>query len=469
MESPLIATKIIVPSPRQRLVSRSVLLDRVSAGLTGKFTLVSAASGYGKTTLMTEWLSERGKDFPVAWVSLDEGDNDLTLFLSYLIAALQNVQDGLGEDTNAVMRDAQNSNDSAILSVLINELSTVPNDFALVLEDYHVIDLGEIHRTLVFLLEHMPPQMHLVILTRSDPPFPLGRMRARSEMVEVRARDLRFSYGDATTFLNYFFGPGLPDESIQTLVDRTEGWITGLQLAALSIQGRENPSEKISAFGSGHDYIVDYLIEEVLERQPDNLKMFLLQTSILSRLNGPLCNALTGQADGEATLEHLEKVNLFITPLGGESRWYRYHHLFADVMTNRLQRLFPDQIPELHLRAARWFEQNCLFTETIEHALAANDIKFAAEIIESQASELLMAGNMSTLQGWLSKLPQDIVSKRPILSVFTAWLFLLIGQHDKIEDLLSSAEENLAPNTITQPPWEYCCHPRLRCRSIGQL
>ena len=443
MESPLIATKILVPAPRQRLVSRPALLDRVSAGLSGKFTLVSAASGYGKTTLMAEWLSERGKDCPVAWVSLDEGDNDLTLFLSYLIAALENVQDGLGEDTNAVMRGAQNSNDSAILSVLINELSTVPNDFVLILEDYHVIDLGEIHRMQVFLLEHMPPQMHLVILTRSDPPFPLGRMRARSEMVEIRARDLRFSYGDAATFLNYYVGAGLPDESIQTLLDRTEGWITGLQLAALSIQGRENPSEMISAFGSGHDYIVDYLIEEVLERQPDNLKMFLLQTSILSRLNGPLCSALTGQADGDTTLDYLEKANLFVAALGGESRWYRYHHLFADVMTNRLQRLFPDQFLELHLRAARWFEENGLFAEAVEHALAGNNYPMAAEIIENQAMDLLKLGNLSTLMGWLTKLPPELIEARPRLGVGFAWVYLLTGKLDIIENYLTVAEKNL--------------------------
>ena len=342
------------------------------------------------------------------------------------------------------MRGAQNSNDSAILSVLINELSTVPNDFVLILEDYHVIDLGEIHRMLVFLLEHMPPQMHLVILTRSDPPFPLGRMRARSEMVEIRARDLRFSYDDAATFLNYYVGAGLPDESIQTLLDRTEGWITGLQLAALSIQGRENPSEMISAFGSGHDYIVDYLIEEVLERQPDNLKMFLLQTSILSRLNGPLCDALTGQADGDTTLEYLEKANLFVAALGGESRWYRYHHLFADVMTNRLQRLFPDQFLELHLRAARWFEENGLFAEAVEHALAGNNYPMAAEIIENQAMDLLKLGNLVHTDGLVDQTCRpEIIYARPRLGVGFAWVYLLTGKLDIIENYLTVAEKNL--------------------------
>ena len=445
MESPLITTKLLMPSLHKRLVTRPVLLDHVSAGLKGKFTLVSAASGYGKTTLMAEWLSERGKGFPVAWISLDGGDNDQARFLSYLIAALQNVQEGLGSDTGAMMQGTQSPPDEAILSLLINELATVPKDFALILEDYHVVELREIHEMMVFLLEHLPPQMHLVFLTRSDPPFPLARFRALGELVEIRARDLRFSFNDVDRFINGVLGLKISKANIQILFNRTEGWITGLQLAALSIQGHDNPSGLISAFGSGHDYIVDYLIEEVLERQPDYLRKFLLQTSILNRLNGPICDALTGQSGGEATLEYLEKANLFVTPLGGDARWYRYHHLFADVMTNRLQRFYPEQVPELHLRAARWFEHNHLFTEAIEHALAASDIKYAAKIVESQASELLMAGNMSTLQGWLNRLPQDIIRERPILSVFTAWVFLLTGQQDKLEDLLLSAEEKLPP------------------------
>ena len=314
MESPLITTKFLIPPPRQRLVSRPVLLDCISRGISGKFTLISASSGYGKTTLMSEWCKSRGQEFPIAWISLDKGDNDPVRFLSYLLAALQTVQDGLGQDTGATIQGAQNPSDESILSVLVNELSSVSQDFVLVLEDYHVIELREIHHMMVFLLEHIPPQIHLVILTRLDPPFPLARLRARGELLEIRAKDLRFSLEDADTLLRDMVGLHLSEENVQILLDRTEGWITGLQLVALSIQGIENPSELIATFGGGHEYIVDYLIEEVLERQPDNLKMFLLQTSILNRLNGSLCDAITGQSDCEATLEHLVISNLFVSP-----------------------------------------------------------------------------------------------------------------------------------------------------------
>jgi LuxR family maltose regulon positive regulatory protein len=443
MAAPLIATKLYAPKLRQELVSRPALLERLSEGLSEKLTLISASSGYGKTTLMAEWLSGRGKDYPIAWVSLDEGDNDPVRFLYYLIAAFQNIQDGLGQDTSAMMQGAQNPLDEAILSLLINELSTVSNEFALVLEDYHVIEQRGIHQMMVFLLEHLPPHMHLVILTRSDPPFPLARMRARGQLSEIRAKDLRFSYDDATTFLNEMVELNLPDESVQTLLDRTEGWITGLQLAALSMQGRENPSEMISAFGSGHDYIVDYLIEEVLEHQTDELKIFLLQTSILNRLNGPLCEALTGQPDGEMTLEYLVEANMFVSPLGGDLCWYRYHHLFAYVMANRLQRFYPDQLPELHLRAARWFEENGLFAEAVDHALFGNDYVLAAEIVESQVEDLLKLGRLSALMGWLSRFPLEITSSRPRLGIGSAWVYLLIGKLDYIENFLSNAEKGL--------------------------
>jgi len=443
MVSPLITTKLYIPKPRQGLVSRPALLKRLSEGLGGRLTLISASSGYGKTTLMAEWIATQGNNYPVAWISLDEGDNDPVRFLSYLIAALQNVQDGLGQDSRAMMQGAQNPLDTAILSLLVNELSAVPNDFVIVLEDYHVLNTQEIHQMMIFLIEHLPTKMHLVILTRADPHFPLARLRGRGDLTEIRVKDLRFSREDATVFLHEMTGLNLSEENVRILMDRTEGWITGLQLAALSMHGRENFSSLITTFGSGHDYIVDYLIEEVLERQPDNLKMFLLQTSILSRLNGDLCDALTGQHDGEATLEHLEKANLFVSSLGGEYRWYRYHHLFADVMTNRLKRFYPEQIPELNLQAAKWFQQNNLFTESIEHALAANNYQFAAELVENQALALLKEGNLATLLGWLNKFPPEIISERPLLGIASAWVYLLIGKLENIEEYLPTAEKNL--------------------------
>lgn len=441
MPSPLITTKLYIPKPRQGLISRPVLLQCLSEGLAGKLTLISASSGYGKTTLMAEWYTERGHDTPIAWVSLDNGDNDPVRFLSYLIAALQNVQDGLGQDVSTVLQGSQNPLDPAILSLLINELSTVPNDFALVLEDYHEIEMRELHQMMVFILEHLPPKMHLVILTRSDPPFPLARLRARGELKEIRAKDLRFSLDDATSLFRDMVGMNLSEEHVRILTNRTEGWVTGLQLAALSIQGQENPSELVSAFGSGQGYIVDYLIEEVLNRQTKSLKLFLLQTSILHRLNGSLCNALTGLSDGEDTLDWLMEANLFVSSLGGEYRWYRYHRLFADVMYNRLQRLYPEQIPDLYLQAAKWFEQNNLITEAVEYALSADDLELASRLVKSNSGDLLRNGNIPTLLGWFKKLPEEIIKESPHLSIDRAWALLLAGNNDHIENYIAAAED----------------------------
>ncbi len=285
--------------------------------------------------------------------------------------------------------------------------------------------------------------MHLVMLTRADPRFPLPRMRARGELLEIRARDLRFSLAETAKFLRQMLGTDLSGENLQTLQSRTEGWIAGLQLAALSIQGRDDPSQLIAAFGSGHDYIVEYLIEEVLNRQPESLRIFLLQTSILGRLNGSLCDVLTERSDGDANLATCAKSNLFLTPLGGAYGWYRYHQLFADVMNNRLQRLYPDQVPDLHLRAANWFRQHNLFDEAIKHALAAYDYQLAADIVESQARNLLHLGKISTLMDWLDKLPPEIVNGRAVLSVDSAWVYLLIGMLEPIEEYLASAEKKL--------------------------
>ena len=443
METPLITTKLLIPTLRQGSISRLPLLDCLNKGIDKKLTLVSASSGYGKTSLIAEWCAELGRDYPLAWISLEKGDNDPARFMSYLLAALQNVQVGLGEDVGAMMQGAQNPLDTTIVSLLINELSEVPNEFVLVLEDYHVIESHEIHQMMVFLLKHLPPQMHLMILTRADPPFPLARLRARSELLEIRAKDLQFSLEDATAFLRNMVDDNLSKENIEILLDRTEGWITGLQLAALSIQGREKPSDLIADFGGGHDFIVDYLIEEVLDRQTDDLKIFLMKTSILGRLCGSLCEAVTGQPYGESTLEQLEKANLFVTQLGGEHCWYRYHHLFGDVMVNRLQRYYPEQIPELHLLAANWFKNNDLFSESIEHALAANNFALAAELVESQSMDLLKSGRLSTLMGWLEKFPPEIVKDRPELAVVLAWVYLLTGKLDKAEDYLSAAEKKL--------------------------
>jgi LuxR family maltose regulon positive regulatory protein len=367
-------------------------MDRLSAALSGKLTLISAPAGYGKTTLMTDWCAGSGKDTPLAWFSLDEGDNDPVSFLAYLVAALQNIQDDLGQDIEVLLQGSQNPPFPAILSILINELAAMPHDCVLVLEDYHLIENREIHQMLIFLLDHLPPQVHIAILTRADPPMPLGRLRAHGQITEIRLKELRFTLDETRRFFQDVMALNIQPKEMEILLSRTEGWVAGLQLAALSIQGQDDPSDAIQAFGSGYDYIVDYLIEEVLNRQTEARRAFLLQTSILSRLNGPLCDALTGQTGCENTLESLERANLFVSRLGGEDRWYRYHRLFASVMSNRLKRRYPDQIPELHRRAAEWYEQNNLIPQAIEHALTAEDYPYAASLISSIALDVLSAG-----------------------------------------------------------------------------
>ena len=314
MSVSLLTTKFYFPAARANLVLRPQLIERLVRGLGGPLTLISAPAGYGKTTLMSEWrASEAGRSYPLAWLSLDPDDNEPGRILAYLIAAIGTVQPGFGEITLASLQAPQPAPTRAILTNLINELNMIEGAFALVLDDYHVINTQSVHDAMAFLLDHLPPQMHLVILSRADPPLPLARLRARNQMAEIRAVDLRFTIDEARRFLNEVMSLALTAEEIAALEQRTEGWIAGLQLAALSLHGRDDPSQFIATFGGGSYYIVDYLVEEVLDRQPEPLRMFLLQTSILDRLTGPLCDAVTGQTGGQKTLEQLERSNLFLT------------------------------------------------------------------------------------------------------------------------------------------------------------
>lgn len=441
MNSPLITTKLYTPRPRQNLVSRPHLLSRASEGLAGKLLLISAPAGYGKTTLMAAWCAGPGRGYPLAWLSLEEEDNDPARFLAYLTAALQQIGVDLQEDMATLFQGSRQATDPAILSLLINELATVSADFALVLEDYHVIERHELHQMMSFLLDHLPPQMHLVIITRLDPPFPLARLRARGQLSEVRARNLRFTLAESTAFLHDVMNLALSDDVIQTFHERTEGWIAALQLAALTLQGRDNPSALIATFGSGHDYLVDYLAEEVLDRQPESLRMFLLQTSILNRMNGPLCDALTDRSDSEATLAALEKSNLFVSPMDSDARWYRYHHLFAHVVASHLQRIAPEQLPELHRRAAKWYAQNNYEAEAIEHYLAAMDYEAAAAMLNSKVVSYLTKGSFSTLLSWFDRLPDEAINQHPRLNVYRAWGLLLAGKTTDVECYIAVAEE----------------------------
>ncbi|MFL5656763.1 MAG: AAA family ATPase, partial [Ktedonobacteraceae bacterium] len=354
--TPILATKLYLPRLRPNVVSRPRLLERLNEGLHRKLTLIAAPAGFGKTTLVSEWVE--GIERPTAWLSLDEGDNDPARFLAYLVAALQTIAATIGEGVLGVLQSPQPPPPEAILTALLNEITTLPDHFVLVLDDYHVIDAKPVDQALTYLVEHLPPQMHLVIATREDPQLPLARLRARSHLTELRAADLRFTASEAAGFLTQVMGLNLSTEDIARLSTRTEGWIAGLQLAALSMQGHQDVPGFIRAFAGDHRYIVDYLVEEVLQRQPEPVRSFLRQTSILDRLSGPLCDAVTGQEEGNARLEALERGNFFVVPLDDKRHWYRYHHLFAEVLSAHLMAEQPDQVSTLHRRASEWYEHH---------------------------------------------------------------------------------------------------------------
>ncbi|MDQ3317343.1 MAG: AAA family ATPase, partial [Actinomycetota bacterium] len=410
MPMPILATKLYVPPPRPKGVLRPRLIERLNEGLDRRLTLLSAPAGFGKTTLVGEWLSSCPQ--PSAWLSLDEGDNDPTRFLAYLVAALQTVAADIGEGVLGALQSPQPPPTESILTALLNEIATAPDDFVLVLDDYHVIDAKPVDDALAFLIEHLPPRVHLVIATREDPNLPLARLRGRGQLGELRAADLRFNPSEAAEFLEGVMGLSLSAEDIAALEDRTEGWIAGLQLAALSMRGREDVAGFIRAFAGDNRYVVDYLVEEVLQRQPERVRSFLLQTSILERLSGPLCDAVTGQEGSNALLEALERGNLFVVPLDDRRHWFRYHHLFADVLRARLMEEQPDRLTTLHRRASEWYERNGSPTDAIRHALAAEDFERAAGLVELAALEML-GSSQETLYRWLMALPDEVVRARP--------------------------------------------------------
>src|SRR5256714_7079353 len=337
MPTSILATKLYLPRLRPNVVSRPRLIERLHEGLHRNLTLISAPAGFGKTTLVSEWVE--GIERPTAWLSLDEGENDPARFLAYLVAALQTIAATIGEGVLGVLQSSQPPPTEAILTALLNEITTLPDHFVLVLDDYHVIDAKPVDMALTYLVEHLPPQMHLVIATREDPQLPLARLRARSHLTELRAADLRFAASEASAFLSQVMGLSLSAEDIAALEDHTEGWVAGLQLAALSLQGQEDAAGFIRLFTGSHHFVLDYLVEEVLGQQDARLQTFLLRTSLLDRMTGSLCDAvlLIPAGSGQATLEYLEHVNLFLVPLDNERRWYRYHHLFADLLRQRLQ------------------------------------------------------------------------------------------------------------------------------------
>ncbi len=426
--APLLTTKLYIPRARPSLVSRPRLTAQLAEGLTRPLTLISAPAGFGKTTLLAEWI-QGATHFPsashigMAWLSLDAGDNDPTRFWTYFIAALQTLNPRLGADALALLQSPQPPPLESILTRVLNDLADFQDEFALVLDDYHVIDSQPVHEALAFAIDHLPPPsgMRLILASRADPPLPLARFRARGQLVELRAEDLRFTPDEAAEFLNRVMGLGLPAAHIATLGERTEGWIAGLQLAALSMRGRADLTGFIQAFTGSHAYVVDYLADEVLRQQPAEVEQFLLRTAILDRLSGPLCDAVAEQTHSQAMLERLERDNLFLVPLDVDRQWYRYHQLFADVLRSRLRQTQHAEIPNLHRRASSWFQHNGLLEEAVQHALAGADYAHAMQLIEGIFEASLQKGAILNLLRWMNAIPTEHIRTRPRLCLAYAW------------------------------------------------
>jgi LuxR family maltose regulon positive regulatory protein len=443
MASPLVATKLYVPRLRRSLVARPRLSERLSRGAESRLTLLSAPAGFGKTTLLSAWLATaHAEQRSVAWLSLDESDRLPGLFWTYAITALQTVLPGVGAAALPLLRSARPPIET-VLATLLNDLDAVPNEIHLVLDDYHLVDGPELEAGMVFLLEHLPPHVHLVISSRADPALPLARLRARGELVEVRAAELRFTLDEVTDYLNAVVGLDLTANDIATLEARTEGWIAALQLAALSMRGRADVAGFIAGFAGDDRYIVDYLVEEVLRRQPDDVRRFLIQTSILDRLNGPLCDAVTAQPGGQARLDALDRANLFVVPLDDSRRWYRYHHLFADVLQTHLLAERPDETADLHRRASQWYDRNGEPAPAVRHALAAGDVERAAGLIELAIPALRRNRQEPTIRGWLDAIPDDVVRTRPVLAVGLIGALMTSNEFTGVEARLRDAERLL--------------------------
>lgn len=457
MSAPILATKLYVPAPRPKSVFRPRLIERLNEGLQGKLTLVSAPAGFGKSTLLSEWIASGQR--PAAWLSLDEADNDPARFLTYLVAALQTVAPRIGGGILGLLESPQPLPIESILTALLNDITTVPDRFVLVLDDYHLIDSRRIDDAVTFLLRHLPPELHLVIATREDPQLPLARLRARGQLTELRVTDLRFTLSEAAEFLNQMLRLNLSAEDVAALEARTEGWIAGLQLAGLALQGaiatqgHQEVSRFVGSFTGSHHFVLDYLLEEVLYQQPAGVQTFLLRTSILDRLSGSLCDAvmLDPSVSGQETLEYLERANLFTIPLDSERRWYRYHHLFAELLRQRLPHSIAGStgdaegfVSELHIRASQWYEDNGLEIEAFRHAAAAHDIERAERLAEGKGIPLHLRGAVTPILDWLESLPVSVLNARPSLWWRHASLLLVIGQTTGVQEKLDAAEAGLA-------------------------
>ena len=433
----LLATKLHVPPLRPGFVPRPRLLEQLSRGMASTLTLVCAPAGCGTTSVLAEWSRHRRP--PVAWLSLDRGDSDPARFWRYVAAALDGSRPGIAHRVAALLHGPQQPPLEAVLTVVVNELAAMAEEAVLVLDDYHLLDDPAVHASLAMLLGRLPPQLRLVLASRADPSLPLARLRAGGQLSEVRERDLRFTATETAALLRDATGLDLPDDSVAALEARTEGWVAGLQLAALSLEGHADPAGFVATFSGSHRFVLDYLTEEVLTRQPQPLVQFLLETSVLERLSGPLCDAVCGRGDSQRLLEQIERANLFLIPLDDQRRWWRYHHLFADLLQARLKQADPERVTELHRAAAGWCERHELGDDAIRHALACEDPEWAARLVERHLEEqILRRSEGATIARWLAALPAEVVGSRPRLCFGQALTALLRGRADEAESLLDA-------------------------------
>lgn len=443
----VLRTKLTPPPMRPDRVQRPRLTQRLAASLDRPLVLISAPAGYGKSTLAAEWYaSEIERARPLAWLSLDDDDNDPVRFLTYLISAVAIAGPIQTEDLLALVRSPQPPPPKAILTALIGQIEDIPGRLGLVVDDYHLIAAPSIHDAMIYLLDHLPSRMSLVVTSREDPPFPLAKLRGRGQLTELRADDLRFTPEEVGQFLSQMLGVDLSAGQLADLDARTEGWIAGLQLAGLAMKGRTDLADFISAFTGSHRFVLDYLTEEALKRQPKEIQEFLMHTSILDRFNGPLVDAVLGRTDGQQSLEAIERANLFLIPLDDEGYWYRYHHLFGDTLRRHLKRLYPTQVPDLHRRAAAWFEQNGWVPEALEHALRSQDTEQAARLVEQTVEGITQAGQAQTILRWMTSLPDAVLRAHPRLCVYYAAVLMFTNQIPAAETWLRAAERALHPS-----------------------
>ena len=452
MSEPLLATKLYISEAQADVVPRPRLMEYLNGGLSGKLTLISAPAGFGKTTLARDWVL--ASDMPVAWLSLDEGDDCLTCFFAYLITALQQIEPSIGHTFKGALVSPEPIATQTLVTELLNDVANIPTPFVVVLDDYHTIRDFSVHEAMRSLVARGPPQMHLVITTREDPPLPLARLRAQGQMTEVRAKQLRFTAEETAALLNKRMGLGLSQAEVVTLTIRTEGWVAGLQLAALSLRDLTDRAAFVRAFSGMDRHIMDYLVDEVLVRQPPEIQKFLVHTAVLKRLSGPLCDAVLRQDEGhsQSILEHLERANLFLVPLDNQRVWYRYHHLFAELLRTRLQLRSPNAYSHLHLRAAGGHAEHGSPAAAVDYALAAQDWERAAGWVEQHARALLAQGQMATVMKWITALPEEAASSRPYLCVELAWSLAYANRPGEVEPWLRRAETALQPGREKQSP-----------------